>query len=66
MITVVKGAEPELLHLQIRWQGGATETIDVRRQPNRAEASRSPAIEAGHFGGGGGLIDEDKLLRIKD
>src|SRR6202521_2930859 len=28
-------------------------------------ASRSPAIEAGHFGGGGGLIDEDKLLRIK-
>jgi hypothetical protein len=27
---------------------------------------RSPAIEAGHFGGGGGLIDEDKLFRIKD
>jgi transposase-like protein len=41
MITVVKGAEPELLHLQIRWQGGATETIDVRRQPNRAEATRA-------------------------
>nr|WP_198031928.1 hypothetical protein [Bradyrhizobium sp. Ec3.3] len=37
-ITVVKSAEPQLLHLQIRWQGGATETIDVRRQPNRAEA----------------------------
>jgi hypothetical protein len=32
-ITVVKGAEPKLLHLQIRWQGGATETIDVHRQP---------------------------------
>jgi len=28
--------------LQIRWQGGATETIDVRRQPNRAEAVRYP------------------------
>src|SRR6516164_5660066 len=41
-ITVVKGAEPKLLHLQIRWQGGATETIDVRRQPNRAEAVRYP------------------------
>jgi hypothetical protein len=41
-ITVVKGAEPKLLHLQIRWQGGATETIDVRRQPNRAEATRYP------------------------
>jgi hypothetical protein len=32
--------EPKLLHLQIRWQGGAIETIDVRRQPNRAEAIR--------------------------
>ena len=41
-ITVVKGAEPKLLHLQIRWQGGATETIDVCRQPNRAEAVRYP------------------------
>jgi hypothetical protein len=41
-ITVVKGAEPKLLHLQIRWQGGATETIDVRRQPNRAEVTRYP------------------------
>jgi len=33
---------------------------------NEPLALRSPAIEAGHFGGGGGLIDEDKLLRIKD
>ena len=33
---------------------------------NEPFALRSPAIEAGHFGGGGGLIDEDKLLRIKD
>ena len=28
-------------------------------------AFQSPPIEASHFGGGGGLIDEDKLLRIK-
>jgi hypothetical protein len=41
-ITVVKGAEPKLLHLQIRWQGRASETIDVHRQPNRAEATRYP------------------------
>jgi DNA invertase Pin-like site-specific DNA recombinase len=41
-ITVVKSAEPKLLHLQVRWQGGATETIDVHRQPNRAEAIRYP------------------------
>ena len=32
---------------------------------NEPLALRSPAVEAGHFGGGGGLIDEDKLLRIK-
>jgi hypothetical protein len=28
-------------------------------------ALRSPAIEAGHLGGGAGLIDEDKSLRVK-
>ena len=28
-------------------------------------ALRSPAIEAGHVGGSGSLIDEDKFLRIK-
>jgi hypothetical protein len=33
---------------------------------NEPFALRSPAIEAGHLGGGGGLIDEDKLFRIKD
>lgn len=41
-ITVVKGADPKLLRLQIRWQGGATETIEVRQQPNRADAVRYP------------------------
>jgi DNA invertase Pin-like site-specific DNA recombinase len=39
-ITVVKAKWPKLLQLQIRWQGGATETIEVRQQPNRAEAVR--------------------------
>jgi hypothetical protein len=32
---------------------------------NEPFALRSPAIEAGHLGGGSGLIDEDKLFRIK-
>jgi hypothetical protein len=41
-ITVLKSPEPKLLWLQIRWQGGATETIEVRRRPNRAEAVRYP------------------------
>jgi hypothetical protein len=33
---------------------------------NEPFALRSPAIEAGHLGGGGGLIDEEKLFRIND
>jgi hypothetical protein len=32
---------------------------------NEPFALRSPAIEAGHLGGGSGLIDEDKLFWIK-
>ncbi len=42
-ITVVKDPQqPKLLHLQICWQGGATETIKVRRRPNYPEAIRYP------------------------
>jgi len=41
-ITIVKGPDPKLLRLQIRWQGGATETIEVRQRPNRADAVRYP------------------------
>jgi DNA invertase Pin-like site-specific DNA recombinase len=39
-ITVVKGPEPKIVKLQIRWQGGATETLEVPLPPNRAEAIR--------------------------
>jgi DNA invertase Pin-like site-specific DNA recombinase len=41
-ITVAKGSEPKLLRLSIRWQGGATETLELRLPPNRAEAIRYP------------------------
>ena len=41
-ITVIKGPEPKRLSLQIRWQGGATEIVEVRLPPNRAEAVRYP------------------------
>jgi hypothetical protein len=37
-IIVVKGAEPKLLRLQIRWQGGATATVELRLPPNRPDA----------------------------
>jgi hypothetical protein len=39
-ITVEKGPEPKQLRLQIRWQGGATETVEVGLAPNRADAVR--------------------------
>ena len=41
-ITALNSPEPKLLWLQIRWLGGATETIEVRRRPNCAEAVRYP------------------------
>jgi hypothetical protein len=41
-ITVVKAPEPKLLRLNIRWQGGATETVALQLRPNRAEAVRYP------------------------
>ena len=41
-ITVSKGPEPKIVRLHIRWQGGATETLEVRRRPNRPDAIRYP------------------------
>src|SRR5260221_6746826 len=48
-ITVAKGPEPKLLQLNIRWQGGATETLELRLPPNRAEAVRYPDAFAGRI-----------------
>jgi hypothetical protein len=39
-ITVVNDPDSKLLHLQVRWQGGATDTIEVHRRPRRADAIR--------------------------
>jgi DNA invertase Pin-like site-specific DNA recombinase len=41
-ITIAKGIERKLVHAHIRWQGGATETVDVHLPQNRAEAIRYP------------------------
>ena len=41
-ITVTKGSEPKIVRLQICWQGGATETLELQLPPNRAEAVRYP------------------------
>ncbi len=48
-ITVAKGPEPKQLRLQIRWQGGAAETVELRLPQNRAEAVRYPPAFAGRI-----------------
>jgi hypothetical protein len=41
-ITVVKGPERKLLRLQIRWQGSATEVVELWLPANRPDAVRYP------------------------
>jgi DNA invertase Pin-like site-specific DNA recombinase len=41
-ITVVKEPHAKSVSLQVRWQGGATETLDVALPPRRADAIRYP------------------------
>jgi hypothetical protein len=48
-ITVAKGPEPKQLKLQIRWQGGATDTIELCLPKSRAEAVRYPSPFVAHI-----------------
>jgi DNA invertase Pin-like site-specific DNA recombinase len=41
-ITVMRGPEPKIVRLQVRWQGGETEILQLRLPQNRAEAIRYP------------------------
>jgi DNA invertase Pin-like site-specific DNA recombinase len=41
-ITVTKGPEPKVVRLHVRWQGGATETLQLQLPPNRADMVRYP------------------------
>ena len=41
-ITVTRGPEAKAVKLHVCWQGGATETLELRLPPNRAEAVRYP------------------------
>jgi DNA invertase Pin-like site-specific DNA recombinase len=41
-ITVTKGPQPKTVRLHVRWQGGATETLELLLPPNRADAVRYP------------------------
>jgi hypothetical protein len=39
---VTKGPEPKVVRLHVRWQGGATETLQLQLPPNRADMVRYP------------------------
>lgn len=41
-ITIAKGREPRQLLLQIRWQGGTTEAVELALLPMRPDAVRYP------------------------
>ena len=43
-ITVTTGPEPKAVRLHVRWQGGATETLELRLPQNRADAVRYPEV----------------------
>ena len=63
-ITVVKGPEPKLLRLHIRWQGGAIETVELRLSPNRAEAIRYPDAFVAQIRALAATHDDDEIVAL--
>src|SRR6202043_138505 len=63
-ITVTKGQDPKLLRLNIRWQGGAIETIELRLSPNRAEAVRYPDAFVAHIRALAAAHDDDEIVAL--
>jgi hypothetical protein len=63
-ITVTKGQDPKLLRLNIRWQGGAIETIELRLSPNRAEAIRYPDAFVAHIRDLAAAHDDDEIVTL--
>ncbi len=64
LITVAKGPEPKLLQLNVRWQGGATETLELRLPPNRAEAVRYPDAFVGRIRALASECDDQEIIAL--
>jgi hypothetical protein len=65
-ITVTKGQEPKLLRLNIRWQGGAIETVELRLPPNRAEELRYPDAFVAHIRALAATLDDAEVVAMLD
>ena len=63
-ITVTKGPEPKLVRLHVRWQGGATETLDLRLPPNRAEAVRYPEAFVARVRDLAAIHHDDEIVQV--
>lgn len=63
-ITVTKGPEPKLVRLHVRWQGGATETLELRLPPNRAEAVRYPEAFVARIRALAGNHHDDEIVPL--
>jgi DNA invertase Pin-like site-specific DNA recombinase len=63
-ITVTKGQEPKLLRLNIRWQGGAIETVELRLSPNRAEELRYPDAFVARIRALAATLDDDGIVAL--
>jgi hypothetical protein len=63
-ITVVKGPEPKLLRLHIRWQGGTTETVELHLAPNRAEAVRYHDTFVTQIRALAAMHDDDEIVAL--
>jgi hypothetical protein len=65
-ITITKGREPKLLQLNIRWQGGAIETVELRLPPNRAEELRYPDAFVAHIRALAATLDDAEIVAMLD
>jgi DNA invertase Pin-like site-specific DNA recombinase len=68
-ITVTKGQRandqgPRLLRLNIRWQGGAIETVELQLSPNRAEDLRYPDAFVAHIRALAATHDDDEIVAL--
>jgi DNA invertase Pin-like site-specific DNA recombinase len=63
-VTVSKGPEPKIVRLHVRWQGSATETLELRLPPSRAEAIRYPEAFVAHIQELAADHHDDDIVRL--
>ena len=65
-ITIARGPQPRQLLLQIRWQGGAVETVELRLPPKRPDAMRYSLELVGRIRQMAVELDDDEIAASLD